>query len=325
MGKLAIPEIRGDLQATGFLHASRMSRGYKLSLALISALVERWRPEMHTFHLPSGECTITLKGVALQLGLSVNGPIITGLAIVPGKVGLCESLLGKALDKFEGGRISMNYVGKSVDVGHQCAIGSVRNGGNARIRLGVAIVRMEATNFTTITRPEGATQGGHAREGQQRLGSAAWGAHLGLVWFKAVAKLYLLSPEERSQQIWPKRQRRPLQQLRRECNHTTGSSSASTKDAPSMVTQYLGQYIFRGTDVPRILYPCADVDVEPRTRTDADICTTIDDDINTDAYAAVDDDVDAQYLFDARMTQQSTTEEDDDSVDLEDTIAQEAS
>ncbi|MBA0707778.1 hypothetical protein Golax_019792 [Gossypium laxum] len=137
---------------------------------------------------------------------------------------------------------------------------------------------MEATNFTTVTRPEGATQGGHVREGQQRLGSTAWGAHRGMG--SAVAKLYLLSSEERSQQIWPKRQRRPLQQLRRECNHTTGSSSASAKDAPSMVTQYL------------------DVDVEPRTRTDVDVCTTTDDDTNADACATVDDDVDAQYLSD---------------------------
>ncbi|KAG8486536.1 hypothetical protein CXB51_020002 [Gossypium anomalum] len=37
------------------------------------ATIERWRPEMHTFYLPCGECTITLEDVHLQLGLSVDG------------------------------------------------------------------------------------------------------------------------------------------------------------------------------------------------------------------------------------------------------------
>ncbi|KAH1030522.1 hypothetical protein J1N35_042696 [Gossypium stocksii] len=41
MEKSAIPEIRGHLQAIGFLHASCLSKGCKLVLALISALVER--------------------------------------------------------------------------------------------------------------------------------------------------------------------------------------------------------------------------------------------------------------------------------------------
>ncbi|MBA0626034.1 hypothetical protein Godav_003767, partial [Gossypium davidsonii] len=41
MGKPVILEIRGHLQAVGILHASRMPKGCKLDLALISALVER--------------------------------------------------------------------------------------------------------------------------------------------------------------------------------------------------------------------------------------------------------------------------------------------
>ncbi|KAH1097026.1 hypothetical protein J1N35_013947, partial [Gossypium stocksii] len=91
MGKLTIPKIRGHLQVARFLHASHMSGDCKLDLQLISAL-----------------CTITLKDVVLQIGLAVDEPVITGSAIVPSKVTLCQSLLGNVLKKFEGGRISMN-------------------------------------------------------------------------------------------------------------------------------------------------------------------------------------------------------------------------
>ncbi|KAH1056076.1 hypothetical protein J1N35_034141 [Gossypium stocksii] len=38
---------------------------FKFKANLISTLVERWRPETLTFHLPFGKCTITLENVAL--------------------------------------------------------------------------------------------------------------------------------------------------------------------------------------------------------------------------------------------------------------------
>ncbi|KAK5833236.1 hypothetical protein PVK06_017054 [Gossypium arboreum] len=72
-----------------------MSGDYKLNLQLISSLVERWKPETHTFHLRCGECTITLEDIALQFGLPVDGPVSTGSRIVPNKVTLCQSLLKK--------------------------------------------------------------------------------------------------------------------------------------------------------------------------------------------------------------------------------------
>ncbi|MBA0618743.1 hypothetical protein Godav_028041 [Gossypium davidsonii] len=58
-----LPLIENYLREAGFWHVANIGRGCKLDPKLISAFVERWTPETHTFHLPCGECTITLEDV----------------------------------------------------------------------------------------------------------------------------------------------------------------------------------------------------------------------------------------------------------------------
>ena len=54
----------------------------KLDRSLLSALVDRWRPETHTFHLPCGEMAPTLQDVAMLLGLPITGDAV-GPRVVP--------------------------------------------------------------------------------------------------------------------------------------------------------------------------------------------------------------------------------------------------
>nr|KYP31590.1 Serine/threonine protein phosphatase 7 long form isogeny [Cajanus cajan] len=64
------------LEEVGFSRVAKLRR-LKVDHALVKTLVKRWRLETHTFHFPTGECTITLEDVALQLGLRVDGlPVI---------------------------------------------------------------------------------------------------------------------------------------------------------------------------------------------------------------------------------------------------------
>jgi hypothetical protein len=44
----------------------------------ITAMVVRWRPETHSFHLPCVEMTVTLEDMAMILGLPIRGRPVTG-------------------------------------------------------------------------------------------------------------------------------------------------------------------------------------------------------------------------------------------------------
>lgn len=77
MTDAARARVESRMEAAGFLHASRMG-SIPGNATIINALVERWRPETNTFHIPCGEDTITLEDVHMLSGLPVNGFAVTG-------------------------------------------------------------------------------------------------------------------------------------------------------------------------------------------------------------------------------------------------------
>ncbi|XP_072087423.1 protein MAIN-LIKE 1-like [Arachis hypogaea] len=72
--------VEAHLRFTDFYHASQIGI-VQCQKALVNALVERWHPDTHTFHLPVGECAVTLEDVALILGLPTDGLPVTGMTI----------------------------------------------------------------------------------------------------------------------------------------------------------------------------------------------------------------------------------------------------
>ena len=66
-----------------YIEATSLTRLFKVpdmevDHALITTLVEQWRPETHTFHLPHGEMGITLQDIEVMLGIPMDGLPVTG-------------------------------------------------------------------------------------------------------------------------------------------------------------------------------------------------------------------------------------------------------
>ncbi|MFQ6655799.1 hypothetical protein Gotur_026196 [Gossypium turneri] len=84
------------LEQVGFGSAA-LIRASDLHYDLLSALVEQWRPETHTFHFPCGECTVTLEDVAMQLGLPIDGSPVTGVSSLTNPTALSTATEGELM------------------------------------------------------------------------------------------------------------------------------------------------------------------------------------------------------------------------------------
>jgi hypothetical protein len=64
--------VEGDRLRAEVPQAERLTR-FNYDAPLIAAVMERWRPEIHTFHFPVGEMTLSLEDAAMLGGLPCAG------------------------------------------------------------------------------------------------------------------------------------------------------------------------------------------------------------------------------------------------------------
>ena len=82
------------MRQTGLHHLAEIDR-MVIDHPLITALVDRWCLETNSFHLPSGEATVTLEDVAYIYSLPIDGPLVVGCTFSGKLVApVCEEVLG---------------------------------------------------------------------------------------------------------------------------------------------------------------------------------------------------------------------------------------
>lgn len=65
------------LQQVRFAHVLQIG-SLSADLELVVALLQRWTPETHIFHLPTGECPITLEDIRMLFSLHINSKAVNG-------------------------------------------------------------------------------------------------------------------------------------------------------------------------------------------------------------------------------------------------------
>ncbi|KAH7859301.1 hypothetical protein Vadar_034309 [Vaccinium darrowii] len=114
LSRVVVDRLLPLIEAAGFTGLMKVPF-IQLDCHLITALVERWRPETHSFHMPTGETTITLQDVSIQLGLRVDGRPITGRMDYnwPEE---CDRLLGvkPTGSNLQGGRLTLGWLEKAL-------------------------------------------------------------------------------------------------------------------------------------------------------------------------------------------------------------------
>ncbi|KAK6791309.1 hypothetical protein RDI58_010390 [Solanum bulbocastanum] len=90
------PRVLEVIELLGLYGVYRSNRPI-IDRSLITSLVERWRPETHTFHFRTSEAIITLQDVEVLYGLPVNGDPILGdesMRTIGDWQNICQRLLG---------------------------------------------------------------------------------------------------------------------------------------------------------------------------------------------------------------------------------------
>ncbi|XP_027355419.1 serine/threonine-protein phosphatase 7 long form homolog [Abrus precatorius] len=102
-------EILPHLTLAGFAGVAQLAC-FPIDRHFITALVERWKPETHTFQMPPGECTVTLQDIVIQIWLRIDGKAVIA-AVGGNKAQIVEYLLGirPPNDAFMGSRLKLSW------------------------------------------------------------------------------------------------------------------------------------------------------------------------------------------------------------------------